>query len=140
MFENLRRLLFGNSNINMNFFRANSRNSNRYIYKLVPFEQAKNMIESNNVYLIDVRTNNEFEFMHIKGAVNIPVDELNSRYSEIPEGSNIMIYCATGARSKSAIQILNSVGISNIYIWEYGALATFPYRELIEYGNNNVVK
>ena len=42
-----------------------------------------------------------------------------------------------GARSKSAILALNNLGINNIYIWEYGALATFPYRELIEYGQRN---
>lgn len=136
MFENLRRILFGDQisgNRGLGFGQR-SRNSCRCIYNLVSFEQAKNMIESDNVNLIDVRTQNEYEFMHIKNAINIPVDELNSRVSEIDNGKNLMVYCASGARSKSAIQVLNSLGYNNIYIWEYGALATFPYRELIEYG------
>lgn len=137
MFENIRRMLFGNQNNRNNGlnFSSRSRNSCRCMYNLVPFEQAKNMIETDNVFLIDVRTKNEYDFMHIKNAVNIPVDELKERVTEIPEEKNIMVYCASGSRSKSAIQILNCLGYSNnIYIWEYGALATFPYRELIEYG------
>ena len=134
MFYNLRKLLFGNqTNRNLNF-NTKSRNSNRCVYNLVSFEQAKNMIEADNVTLIDVRTQNEYEFMHIKNAINIPVDEIASRISEVDNDKNLMVYCASGARSKSAIQILNNLGYNNIYIWEYGALATFPYRELIEYG------
>lgn len=138
MFENLRRILFGsqsNSNQNGNYgFSPRSRNSYRCLYNLVPFEQARNMIETQNVYLIDVRTKNEYDFMHIKNAVNIPVDDIKSRVDEIPSDKDLMVYCASGSRSKSAICILNSLGYNNIYIWEYGALATFPYRELIEYG------
>lgn len=132
MFFNLRKMLFGNISGNRKF--QNSRSLSRCIYNLVSFEQAKNMIESGNVNLIDVRTKNEFDFMHIKNAINIPVDEISKRITEIDNGNNIMVYCASGSRSKSAIQILNNLGYNNIYIWEYGALATFPYRELIEYG------
>lgn len=150
MFFNIKKMLFGNnvnslntfnnlnnSNNKLNMFFRGNRNYNRCIYNLVNFEQAKNMIETNNVYLIDVRTKPEYDFMHIKNAINIPVDEINSRISELEEGKDLMVYCASGARSKNAIQILNSLGYTNVYIWEYGALATFPYRELIEYGDKN---
>ncbi len=137
MFDSIRRMLFGNNkNRNRNFsFRSRTSNCKRCVYNLVNFEQAKNMIESQNVILIDVRTSNEYEFMHIKNAINIPVDEIANRINEINDGRNIMVYCASGARSKNAILTLNNFGINNIYIWEYGALATFPYRDLIEYGN-----
>ncbi len=135
MFENLRRMLFGNQNGTRNTSNlTKSRSSSRCIYNLVPFEQAKNMIETENVLLIDVRTQSEYEFMHIKNAINIPVDEIKTRTDEISKEKNLMVYCASGSRSKNAICILNSLGYNNIYIWEYGALATFPYRELIEYG------
>lgn len=138
MFDNIRKMLFGNNMNNRNnmFFRGN-RNAYRCTYNLVNFEQAKNMIETNNVYLIDVRTKPEYDFMHIRNAINIPVDEISKRISELDTGKDIMVYCASGSRSKNAIQILNSLGYNNIYIWEYGALATFPYRELIEYGEKN---
>lgn len=137
MFYNLRKLLFGDQ-MKKNFNNKMYRNYNRCIYNLVSFEQAKNMIETQNVVLIDVRTESEFEFMHIKNAINIPVDEIKNRISEIDTTKNLMLYCASGARSKNAICILNDLGYNNIYIWEYGALATFPYRELIEYGEKKV--
>lgn len=145
MFFNIKKMLFGGNGNNLNsgvnnrqslFFRGN-RNSFRCMYNLVNFEQARNMIETNSVYLIDVRTKPEYDFMHIKNAINIPVDEISSRISELDQGKDLMVYCASGSRSKNAIQILNSLGYNNIYIWEYGALATFPYRELIEYGEKN---
>ena len=133
MFENLRRVLFGNQRTSRNFT-SRYRNSYRCIYNLVPFDQARNMIESENVYLIDVRTPNEYEFMHIKNAINIPVESIKERENEIPKDKDIMVYCASGSRSKNAICILNNLGYNRIYIWEYGALATFPFRDLIEYG------
>ncbi len=133
MFNSIRNILFGNINGKSKF--RNSRYQARCIYNLVSFEQAKNMIESGNINLIDVRTENEFEFMHIKNAKNIPVDQISQRINEIDNQNDIMVYCASGSRSKNAIQVLNNLGYNNIYIWEYGALATFPYRELIEYGS-----
>lgn len=127
MFDNIMNILFGR-NMNRNRYR-----NNRYIYKLVPFEQAKNMIENNEVTLLDVRTQNEFELMHIKGAVNIPVADIEKKIFIYEQMAPIMVYCSSGSRSKSAIEILNNLGYSNIYIWEYGALATFPYKNMLEY-------
>ena len=49
------------------------------------------------------------------------------------QNAPIMVYCSSGVRSKNAIEILNSLGYTNIYIWEYGALATFPYKNMLEY-------
>ena len=100
MFDNLRKILFGNSMKSSNFgfrSRANSRSNNckRCVYNLVSFEQAKYMIETESVVLIDVRTNNEYNFMHIKNAINIPVDEITNRIDEIDKTKDIMVYCAS---------------------------------------------
>lgn len=105
-------------------------------YKLIPFESAKNMIEKNDVLLIDVRTANEYDLMHIKNAINIPVNEIEQRIFQVDSTHPLMVYCSSGARSKTAIQILNNLGYNNIYIWEYGALATFPYKNMLVYGEN----
>ena len=105
-------------------------------YKLIPFERAKNMIEKNDVLLIDVRTANEYDLMHIKNAINIPVNEIEQRIFQVDSTHPLMVYCSSGARSKTAIQILNNLGYNNIYIWEYGALATFPYKNMLVYGEN----
>ena len=94
------------------------------------------MIEEKQVTLIDVRTQSEYELMHIKNAINIPVDEIEKNIFIYDQNTPIMIYCSSGARSKTAMQILNNLGYNNIYIWEYGALATFPYKNMLEYGKN----
>lgn len=109
---------------------------NQMNYKLIPFEQAQDMIEKNSVILIDVRTQNEYELMHIKNAINIPVNEIERRILQIEQNRPIMVYCSSGARSKNAIQILNNLGYNNIYIWEYGSLANFPYKNMLIYGEN----
>lgn len=138
MFENIMNILFGRNNSRgNNFFNFNNRyRNNRYVYKLVTFEQAKEMIEKSQVILIDVRTQNEYELMHIRGAINIPVSDIEKKILIYEQNTPIMVYCSSGARSKSAIGILNNLGYGNIFIWEYGALATFPYKNLIEYNAN----
>ncbi len=137
MFDNILNILFGNN-------RQNNRSNNGYrnrcmpkfIYNLIPFEQAKDMIENKKVTLIDVRTQGEYDLMHITNAINIPVDEIEKRIFMYEQNAPIMIYCSSGARSKTALQILNNLGYTNIYIWEYGALATFPYKNMLVYGEN----
>ena len=66
-------------------------------------------------YLLDVRTIHEFDLDHIEGAVNIPVDELRNRLSEIPTDKRIITYCAVGLRGYIAYRILTQQGFSNIY-------------------------
>ncbi|SKU32143.1 ArsR family transcriptional regulator [Mycobacteroides abscessus subsp. abscessus] len=45
------------------------------------------------VILIDVRPREEFEAGHLTGAVNIPLDELDSRFRDLPRAANIVAYC-----------------------------------------------
>lgn len=136
MLDNIMNILFGRNNNRGNIFNFQNRNryrNNRYIYNLIGFEQAKDMIENNQVTLIDVRTQNEYELMHIKGAINIPVADIEKKIFIYEQNAPIMVYCSSGVRSKNAIEILNGLGYANIYIWEYGALATFPYKNMLEY-------
>jgi phage shock protein E len=65
--------------------------------------------------LIDVRTPEEFASGHIEGAVNIPVDALAGRLSEVPTGQPIIVYCRSGNRSATASQILADAGYTSIY-------------------------
>lgn len=121
------------TNRNNNYNMRKSRNRNAFLYKLVNFEQAKNLIEENKIILLDVRSKNEYDIMHIKNAINIPVNEIENRIFTYGQNQAIMVYCTSGSRSKTAIQILNNLGYNNIYIWEYASLATFPYKNMLEY-------
>lgn len=142
MFDDIKKIIFGGSNNNQNngfnnlFNFGRSRSAQKPLFKLVNFETAKELIENNKVVLIDVRTEKEFNIMHIKNAINIPVSEIEARIFTLEQDKNIMVYCSSGTRSKTAIQILNNLGYNNIYIWEYSALATFPYKDMLIYGSN----
>lgn len=59
---------------------------------------------------IDVRMKTEFNEEHIPDAVNIPLDELRQRYSELAPERKYYVYCLAGARSASAAFLLRSQG------------------------------
>jgi phage shock protein E len=65
--------------------------------------------------LLDVRTPAEFEEGHIAGAVNIALQELPQRLSELPQDQPIVIYCRSGNRSAEAWRILQNSGYRPIY-------------------------
>lgn len=120
-----------------NFFRKNGfyglRGYRQMIYTLIPFDRAKEMIEKKEALIIDVRSKEEYGVMHIINSTNISLDELTIKIQNVDKNQKIIVYCATGTRSKKAIQLLNSLGYNNIYIWEYASLANFPYKNLIVY-------
>lgn len=65
--------------------------------------------------LIDVRTPAEFATGHIPGAINIPVDELANRLSEVPDSQPVVVYCRSGNRSAQAGRTLAQAGYTDIY-------------------------
>lgn len=83
---------------------------------LSPAEYQSRFIADNVPHvLLDVRTSEEFNNGHIHGAVNIPVDTLASRLSEVPADQTIVVYCRSGNRSAQAAQILEQAGYTRIY-------------------------
>ena len=60
--------------------------------------------------LLDVRTPGEFSAGAIPGAKNIPVQSLGSRLGELPKDKPIVVYCASGMRSASALGLLKKNG------------------------------
>ena len=66
--------------------------------------------------LFDVRTEQEFAKGHIPGAINLPIDHLRFRLSEIPRDRPIVAYCQVGQRGLLATRILLQAGfdVSNL--------------------------
>jgi 3-mercaptopyruvate sulfurtransferase SseA len=54
---------------------------------------ARDRWESGDAVIVDVRSPAEYEQAHIPGALNIPVAEIETRYSELPRGVEIITYC-----------------------------------------------
>lgn len=71
-------------------------------------------LKPENVTLLDVRSKDEFELGHIKDAINIPLDQLRFRLSEISRDKPIYIYCAIGLRGYLALNILKSNEYTNV--------------------------
>ncbi|MGO9411832.1 MAG: rhodanese-like domain-containing protein, partial [Spirochaetia bacterium] len=64
--------------------------------------------------LLDVRTLNEFETSHLKGAMHIPLDELRFRLDELPRGKPIILYCRSGYRAHLALRILKENAFEDV--------------------------
>lgn len=64
----------------------------------------------NGAQVIDVRTRQEFQGGHIRGAVNIPLHELAGNLSKLKKDKPLITCCASGMRSSSAKGLLESKG------------------------------
>lgn len=73
--------------------------------------------DKTGMFLLDVRDEAAYEKSHIKGAVNIPADQLMSRLSELPNDRLIVIYCYRGPHSMLAARQLSSYGyqVADVY-------------------------
>ncbi|MEZ4320249.1 MAG: rhodanese-like domain-containing protein [Myxococcota bacterium] len=83
--------------------------------------------------VLDVRTPGEFRRLHAKTARNIPVDELGARVGELGAPGPIVVYCASGMRSRRATQILQGQGFE---VLDVGRVSAFP-EDLLEKQPNN---
>jgi rhodanese-related sulfurtransferase/DNA-binding transcriptional ArsR family regulator len=59
----------------------------------LPREQLRSRVEAGDSVVLDVRPAEEYQAGHIPGAISIPVDELADRINELPEGTEIVVYC-----------------------------------------------
>ena len=89
--------------------------------------------------LIDVRTPAEFAGGTIEGAVNIPLDEIRSRLSEVPSDKPVYIFCQQGMRGYLAQRILVQNGFDNVANLSGGYLLWKTYNEEVEIRNGELV-
>ncbi len=65
--------------------------------------------------LVDVRTPQEFADGSVRGAINIPLDQVNNQSAKFQGHKNIILFCRSGNRSGQAKSILEQKGIANVY-------------------------
>lgn len=86
------------------------------IQNISPSEYVAEFSEAQTAHLlVDVRTPEEYASGHIAGSVNIPLQELQSRMSEIPTNQAVVLYCRSGNRSGQAANLLRDAGYTQIY-------------------------
>lgn len=65
--------------------------------------------------LVDVRSPEEYNERHIEGAVNIPVDDLPARATELgSKDQPVVLYCRTGRRAERAAKSLREAGYTKV--------------------------
>ncbi|MDZ4122406.1 MAG: DsrE/DsrF/DrsH-like family protein, partial [Candidatus Cloacimonadaceae bacterium] len=82
--------------------------------KIIHWSDIRDLDVSNSV-MIDVRTSDESALGTIEGSINIHVNDLRSRLSEIPPDKKIIVFCGTGQRSYFASRILLQSGFVEVY-------------------------
>ena len=101
---------------------------NENSYQQITQEAAKEMMDTQEVVLLDVREQHEYDSGHIPGAVLLPVGTIaeDTAAAVIDElDTAVLVYCRSGNRSKTASQALADLGYTNVY--EFGGINDWPY-------------
>ena len=77
-------------------------------------DEALVSLVKDDAFLVDVRTAMEFAEGHVKGSVNIPLDQVASNISKFKNKKHIVVFCRSGARSGQAKSILEQFGFTNV--------------------------
>lgn len=98
-------------------------------YTQISYEEAKKMMdERDDIIILDVRTQDEFEGGYIRGAILFPSQEVNEETAaqKLPDkDQTILIYCSSGGRSKKVANQLADMGYTSLY--EFGGINSWPY-------------
>jgi rhodanese-related sulfurtransferase len=85
--------------------------------KSIDTNQAKSYLadkQVEDVTILDVRQPKEYEAGHIPGAVLAPLPELTDSLDRIDKSKPVVVYCASGGRSRVAAQLLSGQGFTDI--------------------------
>ena len=97
-------------------------------YQQITQAEAKEMMDTQEVVILDVREQHEYDSGHIPGAVLLPVGTIteDTAAAVIDElDTVVLVYCRSGNRSKTASQALADLGYTNVY--EFGGINDWPY-------------
>lgn len=91
---------------------------------IAPSELKKQMDKGEKILLLDVRSDAEFNMGHIKGSINIPIEQISIRIDELPyePSLQIVVICTSGSRSVYAAFFLRAYGYNNVKNLDYGIL------------------
>lgn len=74
------------------------------------------LMKKKNAVVIDVRTAEEYRSGHIPGAINIDVkqENFNEQINALDKTKKYLLYCRSGKRSETALDIMNKNGFKKI--------------------------
>lgn len=80
--------------------------------KVIYWHNVKAYLNQDTLF-IDVRTKSQYEYEHIENAINIPLEEIRDRLTELPKNKKIVLYCHQGKTAYFALRILLNNGFTN---------------------------
>jgi hydroxyacylglutathione hydrolase len=92
--------------------------------KLASFDKGTFSPDQDKYTYLDVRTEKEAKNQPVfKNSVNIPLQELDKRFSEIPTSKPVLIHCGSGYRSATAASMIKKQ-LPNVQVYDMGAAIT----------------
>lgn len=83
---------------------------NRASFQTIGPLQVKSYLRRSDVQVIDLRDTEEYEQLHLKGAVSIPYETLMKRLDEVDAARTVLLYCTHGSVSIKAAKLLADRG------------------------------
>ncbi len=112
----------GNNNV------ADNEKGEKAMYQQITQEEAKKIMDSGeDIVILDVREQDEFDEGHIPGAILIPYTEIENKAEKIipDKDKQILVYCRSGRRSKIASESLVNLGYTNVK--EFGGIIDWTW-------------
>lgn len=101
---------------------------NKKYSKILPKEVHSKLSDGEKLFLLDVRTNEEYRENHIPQSISLPLQQLKSNIEKIvsSKDAEIVLYCQSGTRAAEGCRLLSAMGYTNIknmggiMSWKYG--------------------
>lgn len=92
---------------------------------IVDYQETLDLIENEGAIIIDVRTPEEYADTHVAGALNIPLDTIDTQIGDYVDSldQTMVLYCRSGNRSNQALNILVDLGYTSVY--DLGAIGNW---------------
>lgn len=84
---------------------------------IISLQEAMIMLQDKRTTFIDVRSREEYKKCHLRGSINIPIENFQNSLPRCirDRGKRIVLYCSSGVRSLAAYELLLDLGYYNIY-------------------------
>jgi adenylyltransferase/sulfurtransferase len=90
---------------------------------ITPEEVKARLDRGERLFILDVRSPNEYQICRIPGSTLLPLPELGQRFSEVPRDREVVVHCKSGMRSAKAVQFLRDQGYTKLKDLAGGILA-----------------
>ena len=92
------------------------KNGKKTEYKKITSDEAKKMMETQKVIVVDVRTLEEYTEGHIPNAISVPLETIENKAEAKLKNKDdlILVYCRSGRRSREAALKLIEKGYTNV--------------------------